>query len=95
MHGFWSNFDIGHNIFGIVRDVMVGSALCYVKFWMDRLERKQEAHEKEVAAKLGTADVPPSVHARGASAGKGNGLHTDAGDSAGHGPKRGPGVRNP
>jgi len=59
-----------HEIFSIVRDVLVGAALCYVKFMLDRMERAQEAHEREVAAKLGTGDV----HAGAAAAGQANGL---------------------
>lgn len=85
-YGNLGNPDVWRSIGGAVRDILVGAALCGFKFWMDYLERRQEAHEKECHAK--SADVPPGdvPHARGAAAGQGNGLDKqhDADSGSGH-----------
>lgn len=67
---------MSHDVFVAIRDVLVGAALLYFKFLLNRMERDQAAHKREIETKLGTGDV----QSRAATAGQANGVdkHPDA-----------------
>lgn len=49
-HEVWST------VLSIIRDIVVGIALGYLAVHLDRVKRRQRAHEREVEEKLGTGN---------------------------------------
>lgn len=70
--------DLWTTVLDIVSRLVVGYALAYLAVHLDRVKKRQREQERK--EKEHSTVFPGHDHARGAAAGKSNGVHSDSDD---------------